>query len=143
MAKFEINGFSEAESMIAELARNAPATVDAMLNAGARVVVEAQRQAIRRFAKSGRSIGTRARSIAATKLMNVGVHRAVDVYPQGNQPHGSPRRGKKGKVSNAAVGFILEHGRSDMPARPWMSEANEKSAGAVQDAMSKVWEERQ
>lgn len=143
MARLEINGFEDAEKMIAELAQNAPETVDAMLTAGAQVLVEAQRLAVKRYAKAGRSIGTLARSIAATEPKGEGAGRYVEVFPHGDQPHGSPRKGKHGKVSNMQVGFILEYGRSNMPSHPWMSEANEKSADRIQEAMGEIWEERQ
>jgi HK97 gp10 family phage protein len=143
MAKLEVGGFEGAEKMIAELAQNAPETVDAMLNAGAHVLAEAQRAAVKRHAKAGRSVGTLANSIKATEPKGDGAGRYVEVFPHGDQPHGNPRKGKRGKVSNMQVGFVLEYGRSNMPARPWMSEANEKSAGKIQDAMSEIWEDRQ
>lgn len=129
--------------MVADLAANAPETIDEMLKVGGEVLRSAQQDSIKRYMRSGRSIGTLAKSIEITTPNGAGVDRFVEVYPQGDQPHGSPRRGKKGRVPNAAVGFILEYGRSNMLARPWMQQAIEKSAERIHDAMWKVWEDQQ
>lgn len=61
-------------------------------------------------------------------------HTAVDghyreVYPDGKNPRGE---------RYATIGFVLEYGRSNMPARPWMRPAAETSAQAVADAMAEV-----
>ena len=47
------------------------------------------------------------------------------------------------KVSNAEKGFVLNYGRSNMPARPWFTAANEKAADEATAEMHRVWEEKQ
>ncbi len=38
---------------------------------------------------------------------------------------------------------VLNYGRSNMPARPWFTAANEKAADDVVSEMRRVWEEKQ
>ena len=52
-----------------------------------------------------------------------------DVYPDGKNPRGE---------RYATIGFVLEYGRSNMPARPWMRVAGETSEQAVVEAMAEV-----
>lgn len=64
-----------------------------------------------------------------------GPHRSVgdgyycDVYPDGTREDGE---------RNATVGFVLEYGRSNMAARPWMRPAIDGSAEAITAAMAEV-----
>ena len=46
-------------------------------------------------------------------------------------------------ICNAEKGFVLNYGRSNMPARPWFTAANEKAADDVVSEMRRVWEEKQ
>jgi hypothetical protein len=57
----------------------------------------------------------------------------VDIYPQGGRPvkrsgkkSGKPNKGASQR--NQTVGFVLEYGRSDMPAHRWMSTAADATA---------------
>ena len=141
----DADAFKEMERMLLQSGENAEKYAEPMLKAGAAVLVEAQKAELHRMAKSNRSIGTLLNSIAMGRIKKsrggTGIH--TDVFPQGYQPHGYPRKGKRGNVSNAQVGFVLEYGRSNMPARPWNSRANAKAADNVNDAMAKVWEAAQ
>jgi hypothetical protein len=137
MATLKVEGFEEAEKMLLRKEAAAVEAVPEMLAAGAEILVKAQRESINRMA---RGQGTLAASIGATPIRSSGAGSYIDVYPQGDQPHGTPRRGKKGSVSNAQVGFLLEYGSRQLPARPWMTAANEESAEAANEAMRKVWE---
>jgi len=118
-----------------------------MLIAGAKVLIPYQKAEAERVAMGDDSIGTMARSIGATnvrKTKSGGL--AIQVYPQGEQPHGNPFKKKGGMVSNASVGFMLEYGTSKMASRPWISVARIKAEQAVIDAMTKVyleWEAKQ
>lgn len=143
MASFNVAGFEDVEKMLLKESETVEQVVPEMLKTGAAVLVEAQTAEIKRATRSGRSRGTLANSIKATDVKKRDSSRYIEVYPHGNQPHGTPSKGKKDKVSNAQVGFILEYGRSNMPARPWMSTANEKGAPAANAAMREVWEGRQ
>ena len=55
-----------------------------------------------------------------------------DVYPNGTRVDGE---------RNATVGYVLEYGRSNMPARPWMRPALDSSAEAITAAMAEVLSE--
>ena len=149
MASFNMVGldtFEEIEKMLRHNAENAERIAEDMIKAGARVLIAAQKSELARMAKSDRSIGTLQNSIGmgrmkrGTKASSTAIH--TDVFPQGDHPHGQPGFGKRGNVSSAQVGFVLEYGHSNMPGRPWMSVAKDKAADAVIDAMADVWEEK-
>jgi len=141
--KVDTSGFEEIERMLLKNAEAAEKYAEPILKAGAGEIVKAQKSELARLAKSDRSIGTLEKSIGTGRIKKsrsgTGIH--TDVFPQGNQPHGYPRKGKRGNVSNAQVGFVLEYGRSNMPARPWIGAANAKAAGKANEAMAKEWEQ--
>lgn len=134
MARFEVNGIEGFEDKILKREAAATAAVPAMLKAGAAVLVDAQQAEIRSTFHSGRVTGDLASSIKATSVKKSGETQKVEVYP-----HGKNRRGQP----NATVGFVHQYGRSNMPARPWLTSANEKAAGEVQKAMRQEWEAAQ
>ena len=141
MASFNVVGLEEVEKMFTRSGEAAERAVEPMLKAGAEVVAEAQRAEIRRMRLSRRSTGTLAASIAISrvKISTQDLEKFIHVYPQGDHPHGHPRKGKRGLVSSAQVGFVLEYGRSNMKGRRWMSKANRKARNEVTEAKSKVW----
>ena len=53
----------------------------------------------------------------------------VDVFPDGTKKNGRKRE------RYATVGYVLENGRSNMEARPWMRPAMEEGAETNADAM--------
>lgn len=134
MARFEVNGIEGFEDKILKREAAATAAVPAMLKAGAAVLVEAQQTEIRSTFHSGRATGDLASSIKATSVKKKDSTQYVEVYPQGTN-----RRGER----NATVGFVHQYGRSNMPARPWFTSANEKAAGEVQEAMRQEWDKQQ
>ena len=134
MARVEVSGIEGFEDKILKREAAATAAVPAMLKAGAAVLVEAQQAEIRSTFKSNRATGDLANSIKATPVKKKDSTQYVEVYPQGTN-----RRGER----NATVGFVHQYGRSNMPARPWFTSANEKAAGEVQEAMRKEWEKQQ
>jgi hypothetical protein len=115
--------------------------VPKMLKAGAAVLIDAQKVELRRVGSSG----ALANSLVEGKISKTrdGAGMRINVNIAGNQPHGHPRKGKRGPVSNAQVGFMLEYGSSKQAGRPWLSAANKKAESAVNDAMRKVWEDSQ
>ena len=147
MAEFNVVGFDEIEKEILRRSEAAQRIAPDMLKAGASILITAQKAELRRISRGDRSIGTLADSIGMGKIRNSkdALKMYVDVYPQDDQPHGTPGfgLGKNKYVSNAQVGFTLEYGSSDMPSRPWMSVALQKSETAIHDAMITVWEEKQ
>lgn len=60
---------------------------------------------------------------------NVSAGYYCDVHPDGKRASGE---------RNATVGYVLEYGRSNMAARPWMRTAVEMFEADIQDAMAKV-----
>lgn len=156
MADFTVSGLDEMEALILQRSEAVNVIAPEMLNAGAKILIAAQKAELRQISTTDRSIGTLANSIGTggVKKSADGLKVYIDVYPQGDQPHGSPgtgtrnngkkyKRGKSKLVSNAQVGFTIEYGSSEMRARPWRSVAAQKCAAAVHEAMRKVWEEKQ
>lgn len=73
-------------------------------------------------------------SIKVSAVKEIDGGKRVEIYPNGKDKHG---------VRNAEKGFVLNYGRSNMPARPWFTAANEKAADDVVSEMRRVWEEKQ
>lgn len=140
MARLNVEGFEEMELMIMRQEEAVERLAPEMLNAGAKVLAAAMGLTLRGVSRGNRSIGTLAGSIGIGTVKKSATSVYMDVYPQGDQPHGSPRKGKRGRVSNAQVGFMLEYGSSKMPARPWLAKAINAAAPGAQEAMRKVWE---
>lgn len=142
MASFNEVGLDDVINSIEKLADLPQKTQDDMLKAGAEVLIGAQKTQATKASKTKRSTGTLADSIEKTspKYSSDNFKRVIDVFPQGEHPHGYDRRGSRANVRSATVGFMLEYGTSKMPARPWMRRAVKKSANDVQEAMKKEWE---
>lgn len=68
-------------------------------------------------------------SIGYANIKKDGDGKYVDVLPQGMKK----QTGKSQRF--ATIGFVLEYGRSNMPAQPWMEPAMEREAGAIYDAL--------
>lgn len=136
MAQFNTVGLEAAQKEFLLMTERATKVVPLALEAGADVLVKAQKEEAQKLNISGRSKGALVRSIKADKVKGNTISKYTEIYP-----HGVDRSHTKKGVRNAEKGFVLEYGRSNMPARPWMSTANERSASKVMDAMAKVWEE--
>jgi hypothetical protein len=130
-------GMEDLQKRIMGLGPAAEKGVSAMLEAGAAVLVEAQSREALRFNETGRGKGALAKSIKAGKVKKSGSESYIEVFPQGVDTNHT-----KGGVRNAVKGFVLEYGRSNMPARPWISAANDASGAEVNAAMEKVWKEK-
>jgi hypothetical protein len=55
----------------------------------------------------------------------------VDIWPQGKDRKG---------IRNAEKGFVAEYGKSNQPARPWMSTANDKCVEEVTATEKEIWD---
>lgn len=133
MAKFNTVGFEEVEKQFLRASEIATKAVPLMLDAGADVLVEAQKkEADQLFGISARSKGDLKRSIKKSKVTVTSVNATITVAPEGKD---------SGGVRNAEKGFVLNYGRSNMPAQPWMDAANTKSEDKVHGAYNEVWEE--
>lgn len=132
MAKLEISGFEDLEKLFLQEDKNAGIAVDRMLNVAADVYVKAQKEEIRRyFESSDRSTGDLGKSIKKSKVTRIAGSASIDVRPTGTDRNG---------VKNAEKGFVLNFGRSNMPAKPWIDTANEKCNEKAYEAMKKEWE---
>ena len=131
MAKFEVSGFADVEKQLLQRTERAAIAVPLMLEAGAKVLVEAHKSEIEMTFSSDRSTGALAESIKSSGVEGGELGKYIEVSPTGKD--------KKG-VSNATKGFVLQYGRSNMPARPWMTAANAKAEGDVNAAMRREWE---
>lgn len=134
MARFEVSGIEGMQDRLLKREAAATKAVPKMLKAGGAVLVKAQQEEIRRTFTGKRSTGDLASSIKQTSVKKKGETQCVEVYPHGNNRRGQP---------NATVGFVLQYGRSNMPARPWFTSSNEKATPEVQEAMRQAWEEEQ
>ena len=128
MAKFNVVGFDDIEKAIIARGEAVTPAVDAMLQAGAEVLVEAQKAESK--AMGVYDTGDFHNSIKSTPIKENADGRYLDVYPQGKDRKG---------VRNATKGFIAEYGKKNVPARPWMSSANEKCAEELHEAMREKW----
>lgn len=139
--KVDFEGLEEIERMLLKNAEAAEKHAEPILKAGAKVLVSAQKAALSRLSKGDRSDGELISSIAAGRVKKSksgsGIH--TDVFPHGHQSHTSEMNSKGKLVRNANVGFMVEHGTSNMPARPWISEAEHSAADAANEAMAEEW----
>lgn len=135
MAKFNTTGIEDVERQFLQMGEAAVKAVPLMLEAGAAVLIKAQQAEAAKLNISGRSKGALVASIKADGVKSSGNSRFKEVFP-----HGTDKSHTKAGVRNAAKGFVLEYGRSNMPAKPWMATANAASEGAVNEAMWREWE---
>lgn len=124
MASFNHVGLQEAIDALQleaeRIERNGPAA----LNAGGAVIAKVMKQTV------PVRTGKLKQSIRATRVKRgVDGELSVEVYPQG----------KKKQVGEAQrfaeIGFVLEYGRSNMPARPWMEPARRMCEREAYDVM--------
>lgn len=144
MAEFSFKGLDEVTLSMREVAELPTEIIDAMLNAGADVAVEAQRAEARRLGKVGGyrnpnqtrdySTGTTARAIKKGRVKVQKEHRVLYITPTGSRT-----RGKKAP-RNAEIAFVNEFGSKTIHARGFMRAANEKSAAAVEKAEFEVYD---
>ena len=122
MAAFEVDGLDALiEQMRLEesrIERKGPAAV----LAGAEVLRQ-QLEASAPVRTGGLAGSIRVGKVATNSID--GIH--ADVYPDGKDPHGE---------RYATIGSVLEYGRSNMPARPWIRPTAESAASAVQAAVA-------
>ena len=137
MGEFTTVGLEDVAEKFLRMEEAATKAVPLMLEAGADVLVKAQQ------AEAG-SMGIKEtagfiKSIRATPVKGNETERYVEVYPQGKAKHGNERKGDKSNVRYATIGFIAQYGTSRTPARPYMTNANEKAHKKANEAMYEVW----
>jgi hypothetical protein len=134
MARFNVVGLDDVQNLMLIRDKAVTEAVPAMLEAGGRVMQEAQAKEIRETFRGDRSTGDLAASIKVSAIKEKDSAKMVEVYPDGKDRHG---------VRNATKGFVLNYGRKRMAARPWFTAANTKAADAVNAEMRRVWEAKQ
>ncbi len=138
MGDFTTVGLEEVAQKFLRMEEAATKAVPLMLEAGAAVLVKAQQEEA--AAMGIKETAGFIQSIAATKIKGDDTERYVEVYPQGKAKHGNDRKGDKSNVRYATIGFIAQYGTSKIPARPYMTAANEKAHQQTTDAMYEVWQ---
>lgn len=138
MGSFTTVGMEEVARSFLKREQAAVKAVPLMLEAGARVIAEAQQQEA--AAMGIRETAGFIQSIKPTAVKGDDIEKYIEVYPQGKAKHGNDRKGDKGKVRYATIGFINQYGTSSQAARPYMTAANEKARTQVMEEMYKVWE---
>lgn len=161
MAEFSFKGLDEVTLSMREVAELPTEIIDAMLNAGADVAVEAQRAEARRLGMyAGSTTHNNTRSTSATNILygqtrsystgatarslKVGNakldsrgNRVVSVFPVGSRTRGKKR---PRKTKNTEIAFLNEFGARTINARRFIRTANEKSAAAVEKAEFEVYD---
>lgn len=134
MAKFTVTGLDDVQEAMLRRDKATMEAVPEMLKAGGEVIKNAFQAETKQLNSTGRGTGdlTASIKVSAVKERNGGKY--VDIAPTGKDRHG---------VRNAEKGFVLNYGRSNMPARPWFTAANEKAADEATAEMRRVWEEKQ
>jgi HK97 gp10 family phage protein len=136
MASFTQYGLEDLIQSFERLANIPDEVIDGMLNAGADVIAEKQKQVGRRMGvhKTGVTLESIVKSPKTGKAV---AGRYIDIYPKGVNADGN---------RNAEVAFINEFGKRGQLARPFMQTANEEAAQEATDAAAKVlydWQENQ
>ena len=137
MGEFTTVGLEEVAEKFLRMEEAATKAVPLMLEAGAAVIVKAQQDEA--AAMGIKETAGFIQSIKATPVKGDEVERYVEVYPQGKAKHGNDRQGDTSNVRYATIGFIAQYGTSAIPARPYMTSANEKAHNKASDAMYEVW----
>ena len=137
MGDFTTVGLDEVAEKFLRMEEAATKAVPLMLEAGAEVLVKAQQAEA--AAMGIKETAGFIKSIKATPVMGDETERHVEVYPQGKAKHGNDRKGDKSNVRYATIGFVAQYGTSRTPARPYMTSANEKAHGEVNNTMYEVW----
>lgn len=134
MAKFEVTGLDDIQEAMLRRDKATMEAVPEMLKAGGEVIRRAFQEETQKLNSTGRGTGALAASMKASTVKEKDGAKFVDVAPTGTGKHG---------VRNAEKGFVLNYGRSNMPARPWFTAAIEKAQGEALSEMRRVWEEKQ
>lgn len=135
MARLEFDGLGSLMDDLDSLAHLPDRVVEDVLNAGADVLVPAQRAEISSRWRGKFSEGISAKSVKKSKVKKTKDGGAVHIYPQGTR-----KRGKK-RIRNAEVAFINEYGapKRGIVPRPAIAAANAKAEQTAADAGERVF----
>lgn len=132
MAEFKAIGLDELALSLQEIAEIPEDIQDEMLRAQGNIVAQAQRESAQRYGIQ--RTGTLIRSIKPGKV-KLDKHGSRVLYVT---PVGSRVRGGK-KTTNAEIAFLNEYGTRGQRARPFMRDANERSAEAATQAAADIY----
>lgn len=132
MAEFRAVGLDELALSLQEIAEIPEDIQDEMLRAQGDIVAQAQRESAQRYGIQ--RTGTLIRSIKPGKV-KLDKHGSRVLYVT---PVGSRVRGGK-KTTNAEIAFLNEYGTRGQRARPFMRDANERSAEAATQAAADIY----
>lgn len=132
MAEFKAIGLDELSLSLQEIAEIPEDIQDEMLQAQGDIVAQAQRESAQRYGIQ-RTV-TLIRSIRKGKVkLDKHGNRVLYVTPVGSRV----RSGKK--TSNAEIAFLNEYGTRGQRARPFMRDANERSAEAATQVAADIY----
>ncbi len=131
MAEFDVSGLDDLMLSLQDVA-NLPENVqDAMLDAQADVVLQAQQSAARSIADTGQT----ARSLRKSKPRTRKGVRSISITFAGSRKRGDTT------TRNAEIAFVNEYGKKGVPARNFIRKANEQSAAASTQAAASVYDQ--
>ena len=129
MARFDTSGLDGIVSQMRALGQESGAVAEAMVKASVEEIRKAWRDSAE--AHGHRDTGALIASITyspSTTVMGSIMER--DVYPMGTDAKGT---------RNAEKAFILHYGTSRIPGSHWVDDADDNSAGPVQDVCESIW----
>lgn len=133
MARFDVYGIADLYSDLAALATLPDSVSDAILNAEADVIVEAQRDMMTKMQRGPNYTGTSAKSVKKGRVKRGKKGPYISIYPQGSRK----RNGKT--YRNAEIAFVNEYGKRGQAPRPAIQTANQQAAGRATEAGEKVY----
>ena len=119
MAKFTVAGLDDVQEAMLRRDKATLEAVPEMLKAGGEIIKSAFQEETAKLNSTGRGTGDLTASIKVSAVKERDGGKFVEIAPTGTDRHG---------VRNAEKGFVLNYGRSNMPARPWFTAANAKAA---------------
>ena len=128
MAKIETTGLDELIEQLKAIGANVDEACISAAEAGATVALEA----LKRSAPV-RTGALRDHIKIAKKGYDAIDGYYCDVYPVGVRPGGGTTAARR----YASIGFVLEYGRSNMPARPWMGPTMDREDKRIHEAMER------
>ena len=122
MGEFTTVGLEDVAAKFLRMEEAATKAVPLMLEAGAAVLVKAQQDEA--AAMGIKETAGFIQSIKATPVKGDDTERYVEVYPQGKAKHGNDRKGDKGRVRYATIGFIAQYGTRRIKYQQWFYRPN-------------------
>ncbi len=149
MAKISIKIPTDLEKKFEELQNNSGEIIDKCVEAGAEVVEGYVRNNLRAVLSNDHKNGELINSLGITpvKVSREGVHNAKIGFAEPRKDQGGShitRGGKKRTYyvrTNAMIANILEHGRSNQAARPFLAPAKRSAKQPTLEAMRKKFDE--